>query len=111
MPVDRLVLRAAVALLLALGACAGAAGGSAELSWAAPTKNTDGSALNGLKGYTIYYGTQADELTQRVEVPDPKATHYVVRHLPPGTWYFSVAARTALGAGVRTPTVSKTIGR
>jgi hypothetical protein len=109
-PEHRLLARAAAALLIASSGCAGAAGGSAELSWAAPTHNTDGTALGELTGYTIYYGTQPDALAQRIELADPTATHYVVRHLAPGTWYFSVAARTASGESSRTPVVSKTIG-
>ena len=33
--------------------------GSAALSWAVPTENTDGTPLTNLAGYQIYYGTSA----------------------------------------------------
>jgi hypothetical protein len=104
-------------LLLVLGgafiACSGytgPAGGSASLTWAAPTQNLDGSPLGQIKGYYIYYGTSPTVMGQTVKVSDPKATSYVVKHLSPGTWYFSVAAYTAAGAGAQTPVVSKTVG-
>ncbi len=66
--------------------------GSATVSWLAPTENTNGSAVTDLAGYRVYYGTNADELTQTVEVSGPDVTSYVLSGLSPGTYYFAVAA-------------------
>ncbi len=88
-----------------------AAGGneSATLSWTAPTRNSDGSKITDLAGYTIYYGTNPNKLNQRIEVRDPGTTTYTVGHLRSGTtYYFSVAAFTATGTkGAPSFTVSK----
>jgi Putative Ig domain len=68
--------------------------GSATVSWTAPTQNTDGTAISGLAGYYIYYGTSATALTHTVQVANPGLLTYTVQGLAPGTWYFSVAAYT-----------------
>lgn len=70
---------------------------SADVSWAPPTTNTNGSALTNLAGYRIYYGTSPDTLNQTVDVPNAGATDYVVQGLALGTWYFAVAAYTNAG--------------
>lgn len=70
---------------------------SADVSWTAPTTNTDGSALTNLAGYTIYYGTSPSALSQTVNVPNAGASDYVVQGLTQGTWYFAVAAYTNTG--------------
>jgi Putative Ig domain len=69
--------------------------GSANLSWAAPTENTNGTALTDLAGYWINYGTSAGNLSQKVQVDNPGILSYVVSNLSPGTWYFSITAYTA----------------
>ena len=66
--------------------------GTATLTWAAPTQNTDGSSITNLAGYVISYGTSATALTQTVTVSNPATTTYTVQNLTAGTWYFSVAA-------------------
>jgi hypothetical protein len=71
--------------------------GSATLSWSAPTRNTNGTPLTDLAGYTIYYGTDPNDLTQTINVPMPSATSFEVSNLPPGTYYFAVAAYTSIG--------------
>jgi hypothetical protein len=71
--------------------------GAATLSWAAPVQNTDGSPLTNLAGYRIYYGTQADDLTQVIDIPSVGVTEYVVDNLTAGTYYFSIRAYTAGG--------------
>ena len=68
--------------------------GSASLTWVAPTKNTDGSPLTNLSGYTIHYGNSSSTLNQTVSVTNPSITAYVVENLAPGTWYFGVKAVT-----------------
>lgn len=81
------------------------------LSWQAPTRNVDGSPVQALAGYTIYYGTDPSALTHVIRVPDPALTAYMIRGLTPGKYYFSVAAFTAAGqySGLA-PEVSKSIG-
>jgi hypothetical protein len=71
--------------------------GSATLTWDAPTVNTDGSILNNLAGYHIYYGTSADALSQEIDVAGATSTSYVVNGLSPGTYYFAVAAYSSSG--------------
>ncbi|HZD53679.1 MAG TPA: putative Ig domain-containing protein, partial [Woeseiaceae bacterium] len=62
--------------------------GSVTLSWQAPTKNTDGSALTDLAGYKIYYGLARGEYTESIRIDNPGITTYVVENLSPNTWYF-----------------------
>jgi hypothetical protein len=71
--------------------------GTASLAWAAPTGNTDGSALTPLTGYTIYYGTSPNSLTQSVVVSGASSNAYEITGLASGTWYFAVAANAADG--------------
>ncbi len=86
------------------------ADGSATLSWAPPTENTDGSALSDLAGYWIYYGTSPTALTQSVQVTNPGLATYVVGNLSPGTWYFSVVAYTSVSTqSAQSAVASKTI--
>jgi hypothetical protein len=70
--------------------------GSATLSWTPPTQNTDGSALT-LGGYTIYWGTNQNNLSNSVTVNNPGLATYVVTSLTPATWYFAVSARNQSG--------------
>jgi hypothetical protein len=70
---------------------------SIDVTWSAPTANTNGSALTDLAGYTIYYGTSPTQLTRSVKVASAGATDYVVQGLSGGTWYFAVTAYTSAG--------------
>jgi hypothetical protein len=84
--------------------------GSATLSWAAPTENTNGTALTNLAGYQIYYGTSVSAMTQTVQIANPGIDMYVVSDLSPGTWYFSIRAYTSANVeGAASAAVSKTI--
>jgi hypothetical protein len=84
--------------------------GSATLSWAAPTENTNGTALTNLGGYQIYYGTSVSAMTQTVQIANPGIDTYVVSNLSPGTWYFSIRAYTSANVeGAASAAVSKTI--
>jgi hypothetical protein len=71
--------------------------GSIQLSWTAPTKNTDGTAITDLAGFHIYYGTSAGDLTKTIDVIGGTSTTHVVAGLPTGTYYFSVMAYNAAG--------------
>jgi hypothetical protein len=68
-----------------------------DVTWSAPTANTNGSALTNLAGYTIYYGTNPTSLEQSISIPNASATDYVMQGLPGGTWYFAVKAYTSAG--------------
>src|SRR5579862_8613771 len=96
-----------VAMMLAVCAChSGAATGTATLSWQVPTTNTDGSPIGTITGYDIYYGTSPSAMTQTIHLTNPNDTVYVVQHLRPGTYYFSVATTTASGTSAHTPPMS-----
>jgi Putative Ig domain len=71
--------------------------GSASLTWVAPVANTDGTILNNLAGYHIYYGTSATALTSQISVTGAATTSYVVSGLAAGTYYFAVAAYSSAG--------------
>jgi hypothetical protein len=71
--------------------------GTATLTWTPPTTNTDGTAVTTLTGYTIYYGTAQDALTQSVVVSGATTATYEISGLAPGTWYFAMSADAADG--------------
>ncbi len=86
------------------------ANGSATLSWAAPTRNADGSALKNLAGYRIVYGTSANALNRTIEVRNPGVSSYVVENLSPATYYFAVRAFSSSGTeSANSNVASKTI--
>jgi len=62
--------------------------GSVTLSWTAPTQNTDGSSLDDLDGYRIYYGTSQGSYPNEIIIDNPGLTTYVVDNLVAGTYYF-----------------------
>jgi hypothetical protein len=74
------------------------ANGTAELTWTAPTANTDGSTLADLAGFRVVYGRSQTALNQTAEIRNPGVNTYVVENLASGTWYFAVAAFTGSGA-------------
>jgi hypothetical protein len=87
------------------------AAGSATLSWNPPTQNSDGSPLADLAGYRIYYGRNADNLTQVVVLNNPGLTRYVIENLTPARWHFEMTAVNGDGVeSQRSGTASKTIG-
>jgi len=70
---------------------------SIKLSWAAPTKNADGTPVTDLVGYHIYYGPNSSELTTKIDVVGAASTTYVVVGLSSGTYYFSLVAYNSSG--------------
>jgi hypothetical protein len=81
--------------------------GVATLDWLPPTENSDGSVLTNLAGYTVYYGTSPDNLSQTVKVTNAGLTAYAVTGLTSGMWYFAVTSYSADGIeSSRTTTVS-----
>jgi hypothetical protein len=84
--------------------------GSATLSWTPPTQNTNGTSLTNLAGYRIYYGKSASTMTQRISVPNPGVSRYVVEDLASATWYFTVRAYTTTGVeSAASNTATKTV--
>jgi Putative Ig domain len=81
----------------AITVTAATATGTAALSWAAPTQNTDGSALTDLAGYRIYHGTSATALNDVVQLSGAGITSYSYTQLASGTHYFAVSAYSGSG--------------
>jgi hypothetical protein len=68
------------------------------LNWSIPSLNEVGTALTGIAGYRIRYGTSPSNLTGSVDVIDASATRFVVTNLSVGTtYYFSVLTLTSSG--------------
>ena len=74
------------------------AAGSTTLSWTPPTQNDDGSPLNNLAGYKLYWGTSQGGYSNSVTIENPGIATYVVSQLTPARWYFVVTAYSATGA-------------
>ena len=72
--------------------------GSATLSWYPPTENADGSYLDDLAGYRIYYGTNAKSLDLSITIDNPGLTRYVIENLSPAMWHFVMTSVNAKGA-------------
>jgi hypothetical protein len=77
---------------IAVAAAATPAAGSATLTWAKPTQNTDGSPLTNLAGYVVRYGTSAAALSSQISIGSPNSTDVEISNLAAGNWYFEVAA-------------------
>lgn len=71
-------------------------GGSAFLTWTAPTKNTDNTNLTDLAGYKAYWGPAQGNYPSSVRITDPAALSYSVTNLCAGMWYFVVTAYNAM---------------
>lgn len=65
--------------------------GDATLSWAPPTERVDGTPLEAVSGYRIYYGRDPEQFEHELEV-GREVTKYRIDNLEPGEWYFAVAA-------------------
>ncbi len=70
---------------------------STLLSWIPPATNMDESPLVDLAGFRIYYGTDADQLTEIVDLDDAGATEFLLKNLPAATCYFAVTALNRRG--------------
>jgi len=62
--------------------------GSVTLSWTPPTQNEDGSTLEDLDGYKIYWGTTPGTYPNSVTIENEGLSSYVVDNLTPGTYEF-----------------------
>lgn len=72
-------------------------GGSATLTWVAPTQNSNGTPLTDLAGFIIQYGTSPAAMTQSITVPSASATSYEITNLAPGAYYFQIIAYASDG--------------
>ena len=89
---------------------AGAANGTATLSWVAPLQNADGTPLTDLAGFQVQYGRNEGDLSQVVTLNNASINRYVVENLSAGTWFFSVAAINSRGVlSAASSVASKTI--
>ena len=112
--VHRTALRAtlsalALSLLLAITGCDGSShtdrglsyssgtSPTAIVSWTPPVQRTDGSSLNDLAGYRVYYGKALNSLTRIIDIRNPGQTSQFIDNLDSGTWYFAVTAYTQDG--------------
>lgn len=80
------------------GVSVGMEPGTAELNWAPPTTNEDGTPLDDLAGYRIYYGTASplDKGTsQSVDVGNSKSV--TLSGFSTGTYFFAATAYDASG--------------
>jgi hypothetical protein len=68
---------------------------SLMLSWTAPTTNEDGSPLDDLAGYRLYYGNREGEYSNVVDVGN--FTTVELSELSAGTWYLTVTAYDYFG--------------
>jgi hypothetical protein len=75
-----------------LGIGGNGGGDYVTLSWAAPKSNEDGSPLNDLKGYKIYYGTSSRDYAYSIDVGIHNGVAIASVSLSPGIWYFAVTA-------------------
>ncbi len=75
--------------------------GSATLSWTAPTQNEDGTTLEDLAGYKLYWGTEPGNYTSSVRIDNASITTYVVENLTPGTYEFVATAYNVAGVESR----------
>ena len=62
-----------------------------EFNWNVPTQRNDGTPLNNLAGYTIYWGTDSGVYSDRIDISNPQQTSHLLT-LSPGTYYFAFTA-------------------
>ena len=75
--------------------------GSVTLSWTAPTQNEDGTVLEDLAGYKLYWGTEPGNYTQSATIDNATVTTYLVENLAPGTYEFVATAYNTSGVESR----------
>jgi hypothetical protein len=72
--------------------------GAATLNWTPPTQNSDGTPLNNLASYRVYFGTSPGNYPNSINVNNPGLATFVVDQLTPATWHFVVTAVNSTGA-------------
>jgi hypothetical protein len=61
------------------------------LRWQAPSQNVDGTPLDDLAGYVIYWGTNSRNYTDSQTISSPATTQWVAT-MAPGEYYFALTA-------------------
>ena len=81
--------------------------GRADVSWTAPTANTDDSDLVDLAGFKIYYGISEDALNTSITIDSPAVNTRMVENLnTEQTYYFAVTAFNTNGIESKKSVVS-----
>jgi hypothetical protein len=71
--------------------------GAVTLTWQAPTTHTDGTPMDDLASYKVFYGTASRQYASNVPITDPALTSVMIEQLAPATWYFAVKAISSTG--------------
>ena len=91
---------------MALSGCGTGRSGVLDLSWTAPTQNTDGSPASDIASYRVYYGTTPSPCPDGtyISIPNPpggvgqKVTTRLTKLAVSEVYYVSVAAVSSSGA-------------
>lgn len=65
---------------------------SFNVRWTTPTQNTDGTDIDNLIGFNIYYGTEPGIYQWTVSIDDPTIIFYTVTGLEAGNYYVVMTA-------------------
>lgn len=84
--------------------------GTTVISWTPPTQRIDGSHLDDLAGYRLYYSQVLSSLESVIDIANTGQTSQFINGLAAGRWYFAVTAYTRSGLeSPRSAVASKTI--
>jgi hypothetical protein len=101
-----------LSLIFSYGGCGGGSGGNnkgepspATLSWDAPTTNADGSELDDLAGYKVYFGYSSRNYTEFIDIGMPPCQKndgkttctYTLTSIPANIYFFAVTAYDTSG--------------
>ena len=106
---SRLKFLLALVLIVAQASCTGGSGGDSGnpevvagietinimgLSWTMPSTREDGAPLqlSEIASFHIYYGTEAGDYQNQVDIDDPSAESAQIEALPSGTYYVVLTA-------------------
>jgi len=67
-----------------------------QVNWGAPTTSADGSPLNDLAGYRLYYGTKTSQYSNTIDVGNLQ-TYTVLGLVAGSNYYFAVSAYDTAG--------------
>lgn len=65
---------------------------TAYISWTPPTENSDGTVLEDLAGYRIYYGTEIGKYNEPITLDSAEVTTYTIKNLPLPEYFFTMTA-------------------
>ena len=101
----RLKLCAGIAIAVALSGCGIGRSGVLDLSWMAPTQNTDGSPVSDIASYRVYYSTTPSPCPggTYIDIPNPpgaagqKVSTRLTKLSVGELYYISIAAVSSSG--------------